>query len=367
MKNKPKILIIQQSPDWGGAEEWIASLVRLWSDKVNIVTYTNLRKLSRSFKKSGAKTESIHITLDIIGNIRGLIKSIIRLPRAYVFYKKMLLKEKADIVLMSGFSEKMLVTFLLRKSKTKVVWFEYGPLKEVFKKNLYLPKYLYNNLSHIPKKTFTISNNTKQSLIKETKIPAKNIRMIYPGVNIPKKIYWKNGNVVGILSRISKEKGQDVLIKAFKSVTKEIPQAKLSIAGKGPGEEKLKNLVKSLKLEKNVKFQGFVKDKNKFYQQCSIFVFPTVWDLEGFGLVAAESLSHGIPTIGFDSGPVSEIIDETVGQLIPPSQKNLEKAIIKMLKSSNKAKSVEAIKKAKENFNEKIQAKKILEQITSVI
>ena len=370
---KLNLLIIQQSPDWGGAEEWMANLVSTWSKQgIPITAYTNFAKLQSAWKRVGATTNNIPFTLDIIGNFRGLIKSLFLLPFAILWYSHKLLSAKGqgvNLILMSGFSEKLLVSWLASTMGLKVVWFEYGPLAEVFKKNFYFPKLIYRLSGHIPQAVFTISEHSKASLITDASISLRKIKVIYPGVSIPVKTDRTSRPIVGHLSRICVEKGQRLLLKSWPKVLKKVPQAKLKIAGTGPDERYLKNLVEKLGITKNVEFLGFIKDKLKFYRSLNVFVFPSIWEMEGFGLVMAEALSFGVPVLAFKTGANPEIITSNVGALVDKNISSLTNTIVNVLKDKKKHQDMsgDAKSRAKKLFNLKNQSGKILTHLNYVL
>jgi len=371
---KPHLLIIQQSPDWGGAEEWIASLVGEWAKKkINITAYTNLPKLQLSWQQSGARVYNIPFILDIMGNLRGLIKSILLLPYAIFWYLKVLLLAKSrgvNLIVMSGFTEKLLVSWLSKIFSLPIIWFEYGDLKTIFTRNFYLPKIAYRLTKHIPQRVITISSHTKNSLITDARVSLTKIKLIPPGVSIPKTFHSTDYPIVGHLSRLTPEKGQRHLLKAWKKVIKALPNAKLKIAGRGPDSKYLHQLANKLNISESVEFLGFINKKAKFYNSLSLFIFPTIWEMEGFGIVAVEALSYGIPVVAYNTGPVPEIIDHTCGITVPSENiHQLAQAIINLLKNkrlrqklSNKSKT-----KAKKQFNLTTQASKITKELTCVL
>ena len=131
-------------------------------------------------------------------------------------------------------------------------------------------------------------------------------------------------NLAVCISRLEKGKGQDLLIKAWPEVLKKCPDARLKIIGEGS---------LNLKPCKNVIVTGWIDDVWKELEKASVLIFPSVWPLEGFGLVVIEAMSLGIPVVAFDIGPAREIIDNTSGILIEPGNSGeLAKAIVKMLK-----------------------------------
>jgi len=95
-----------------------------------------------------------------------------------------------------------------------------------------------------------------------------------------------------------------------------------------------------------------------------IFIFSTVWDLEGFGVVLPEAMSYKIPVIGSQFGPVPEIIEDGItGVLVPPADaKALAKTLIDLYKNPEKRKilSENAYKKAVTGYNIQVIAQNFL-------
>lgn len=100
------------------------------------------------------------------------------------------------------------------------------------------------------------------------------------------------------LGRVEKEKGIPELLKSWKSVLKEVPDAKLLVIGSGSFLTGAKNLAKRYEIDKNVEFAGFVPEKLKYslLKQSKVFIFPTK-AREGWGLVVAEAMACGLPVV----------------------------------------------------------------------
>jgi glycosyltransferase involved in cell wall biosynthesis len=52
------------------------------------------------------------------------------------------------------------------------------------------------------------------------------------------------------------------------------------------------------------------------YIAADLFVLPSLY--EGYGVVFAEALAHGLPVIAYDVGPVPGLVGEEAGLLVPP-------------------------------------------------
>lgn len=119
----------------------------------------------------------------------------------------------------------------------------------------------------------------------------------------------RNKFLILTIRRLYKRMGLENLISAIDIVRKEFPEVFLIIGGKGYLEESLKLKVKSEKLEKNVRLEGFIPEKEKpnYLAAADLYVLPTV-SLEGFGLTTLEALACGTPVLGTPTGATPELL-----------------------------------------------------------
>ena len=349
IKQKSKKLnvgIIMQSPDIGGAEVYMLSLMECFKRKGDeVYLASNREKFLDKASEISSKTYEIPVIMDIIGDYKGLLKTIILLPFSFIFYLNLLRtfkKDKVDVILMSNFSEKLFVSLLSRLFAIPVVWIEYGRLGPIFKKNFYLPKIIYRLAKNVPKKIIVPSRNTMESLITDARVSLSKLELVplgvKPGVSKKNSVNRKWGDkfIIGSVSRLTREKGQEYLIRAMPLVLTQIPNARLLIAGDGPDRKYYEDIISSLNLNTKVTLSGFVEDLNSYYDSMDLFVFPTVWDLEGFGLVLVEAMFHKLPVIATKIGPVDEIVDDGRSGILVNSKNVIDLAdrIIELAKDS---------------------------------
>ena len=122
------------------------------------------------------------------------------------------------------------------------------------------------------------------------------------------------------LGRLIASKGIFEIIEALRQLRDRRVSAKLSIAGSGPDESRLRTFVEHLGLNDCVTFRGplFNEDKDRLWRDTDIFVFPTYFP-EGMPYALLESMAAGAVPVTCPIGAIPEVIqDEVHGILIPP-------------------------------------------------
>lgn len=114
--------------------------------------------------------------------------------------------------------------------------------------------------------------------------------------------FISTGNLISL-------KGHDYTIRAFARLEKNYPdKVQLEIIGRGPIENELKELAKSLKV--NVQFIGYIPydEVAEHLSNADVFVLPS-WH-EALGCVYLEAMASGIPAIGCWENGIDEIIHD---------------------------------------------------------
>jgi len=171
---------------------------------------------------------------------------------------------------------------------------------------------LNNPLAHIVNKAertipkiyehiITVSNSTKQELIKHFHIDPDKIEVIPNGVDLEK---YKPGEkdlrpTILWVGRMKKYKNLDHLLLAYKIVKQKVPEAQLIIIGSGDQEHQMKKLAKELGL-KDVHFLGYVPEEEKIMWMQKAWVIVSTSTIEGWGMTITEANACATPAIGYD-------------------------------------------------------------------
>ncbi|MBC7101549.1 glycosyltransferase family 4 protein [Methanothermobacter tenebrarum] len=162
-------------------------------------------------------------------------------------------------------------------------------------------------------KIVTVSNMTREALVRDYGINPRRVKVIYNGVDLPLIDSIKASKIPRSLifvGRLAPHKHVDHLLKIVKELKKEIPTIRLKIIGDGVEKNRLKRLVKDYKIEDRVSFYMNLKYSDVIYhmKRSSLLVLPST--REGFGMVLAEANACYRPVIAYKSGGVIEVVED---------------------------------------------------------
>ncbi|MEO8042943.1 MAG: glycosyltransferase, partial [Acidobacteriota bacterium] len=133
-------------------------------------------------------------------------------------------------------------------------------------------------------------------------------------------------------------KGVDVLLKAMQRLVKRNSKLKLVLVGGGiyrhsqAQESDLHAMARELGIEKNVSFVGIKTPSEvaSYMRQSAVLVLPS--RTETFGAVLVEALACGTPVVATTCGGTVDIVDDSVGRLVPKENPDkLAKAIFEVV------------------------------------
>ncbi|MFF1543994.1 glycosyltransferase family 4 protein [Streptomyces sp. NPDC058291] len=111
--------------------------------------------------------------------------------------------------------------------------------------------------------------------------------------------------LVVCVGRLCRQKGQDVLLRAWDAVARRTPGARLVLVGDGPDAERLRSAA-----PESVLFAGAVADVVPWYQAADLIVLPSRW--EGMALAPLEALACGRPVVVTDVDGARESLPDAL-------------------------------------------------------
>lgn len=141
-----------------------------------------------------------------------------------------------------------------------------------------------------------------------------------------------SASVLLSVCRLSKNKRVDLAIRAFSEALLTLPSLVFLIGGCGSQDSELKALVKSLGIESNVKFLGFINDEDlwDYLQAADAFISLDVAD---FDIAPLEALALGSKVIWSEEMDLENIVALLPNRLcsVPADYKIIGQSIISML------------------------------------
>jgi glycosyltransferase involved in cell wall biosynthesis len=216
------------------------------------------------------------------------------------------------------------------KAKKKYQWIHFDVSKIGF--NI---KFAYKYYREFDK-VFTVSKEGENQLLKL--VPSlKSKTEVFINVTNPEKIvhlakegngFRDNFNGVRILTvgRLSKEKGQDLIIPVLARLKSEGFNVRWYCIGEGNARKEYEEMIKEYGVENELILLGAHSNPYPFMQQCDLYVQPSRH--EGYCLTLAEAKCFNIPIVSTVFAGVSEhLVHEKTGLIVDINEHSLFQAI----------------------------------------
>ena len=211
-------------------------------------------------------------------------------------------------------------------------------------------------LGALAHRQIAISRGLARYLAETEGFPEPDFEIVHYGIAAGEEPQPYDGDELRFLcvGRLIPIKGHVVLLRAFRRVLGERPDARLEIAGRGPLEHGLKDLTRELGIADAVRFLGHVTPIQRAVEQSFAVVVPSLG--EGFGMVALEAMERARPVIAASVGGLEDLVrDGETGLLVTPGQDEpLAEAMLALANDPARAAAMgrEARKRALERFPE---------------
>lgn len=319
-KRPLKLLHIDPERLWGGGERQVIGLLDYLSRRGHdnhLLCHPN-GALARAANGINVKTHPLRLRNDL--DLRPVLP-----------VRRLIRDEGYDIV-----------HFHTKRAHALSLWLGGAPrgLKRVVTRRMDYPirkgwydRYLYNSRVD---GVIAISEQIAALLIKGG-VGRERVRVIHSGVDpegfkIPPRARGDNSlPVIGTAAVLEERKGHRFLFEAAAELKRQGHRIKYLIAGDGTEKEKLQRLVRTLGLQDEVAFLGFVADVPAFLGSIDIFVLPSLF--EGLGVAVLEAMAAAKPVVASGAGGLRElIVDGVTGLLSPPGDATaLARALLQLV------------------------------------
>lgn len=141
----------------------------------------------------------------------------------------------------------------------------------------------------------------------------------------------ERAHTVICISRLSYQKGIDVLLQAWKLVLEQLPQARLILAGSGDLQPQFSRMARELSIVERVEFAGLQSDVTAQFHRGSLAVLPS--RCEGMSNALLEAMACGLPCVATRVSGSEDLITSGINGLLvePEDYAGLAQALLTLL------------------------------------
>lgn len=248
---------------------------------------------------------------------------------------------KIDVAIIQGNYAGFIASAARLETKTKLVFCDHGALMNQWdRKDIVVIRLIASLLCH---KCVVLTEQSREDYIKKFLLRRKKVSCIYNWIDLDtvhSKAYNISSKRIISAGRFGKEKGFDMLVKAFAPVARKHPDWHLDIYGDGEMTETVKSLIAEYNISDNVHLMGMRNDLAERYKDYAMYVLPSY--REGMPLVLLEAKANRLPIVSFDilTGPREIVRDGIDGILIKPYDlQEMSDAVCRLIENDNMRKA----------------------------
>ena len=338
---KRRVLILEQQSYRGGGQHILRMVLDALKDEIDpVVAFPQMGDFSVDLQKLNVETLTYPLGSYQSGHksIKDMLAFGPRSVQCVLSLVAMILKRKVDLVYING--PRCLLAGALAARLTRRPSLFYIHNTVVRRSDIAVASWAANHVSRI----VACSHAVASPLLRANPLLARKMQVLYapveclpPGTSRPGWRAPRNSGqfVVGMVGRITKGKGQHVLLSALATLKSPGGVKIIFVGGPERGNKEdaaylhsLRSFVSKAGFDGSTQWTGYQDEVDPYYQAMDVLVVPSICE-EGFPLVVMEAFQRGIPVIASKAGGIPELVrHEENGILVPPgSPGDLAKAL----------------------------------------
>lgn len=295
----------------GGVEQVTASLANALCDTydVSILSFCGRNEMQFPLDER-VQCVSLNLKKDRLRYMRKAAKPLL---------KRYFEENKIEVAIVQGHYPAFIAGGVCSATKTKMVFCDHGALMNQWNDCHTVMMRLFDSIQY--RKVITLTEQSRRDYHARFLTPQRKLIHITNWIsdNFSKTVqYDKTSKKIVSAGRFGKEKGFDMLIRAFAPVAKKFPDWQLDLYGNGEMMDVVKALVEEYGIGEQVNLLGMRSDLKERYGDYAMYVLPSY--REGMPLVLLEAKANRLPIVSFDimTGPREIVRDGIDGILVPP-------------------------------------------------
>jgi glycosyltransferase involved in cell wall biosynthesis len=328
-RRRPRVLLVVDSLDVGGAERHVCALGEALAARGYIVGIA----CSTGGVLAGTLPASVavHVLCD------QLVKRRLSLPFAWAL-ACLLRREAFDLVHAHMYASGLASAFALLGSAVPLVITEHSEAVWRGRRARWAGRQLYQRAAQV----IAVSPGIRQRLIEQDGAPPERTTVILNALAVPRApsgapaavVAWPaTGPRVGVVARLQPEKGVEYFLGAAALVALHRRDVHFIVVGDGPLRHALQARTRALGISAQMHFLGFRLDAPSLIGALDLLVVPSL--SEGTPLVVLEAMTAGVPVVAAAVGGIpTQVRHGREGLLVPSGDPEaLAQAILRVLQA----------------------------------
>jgi len=318
-----KILHMISSGGMYGAEAVILNMTRTLNERSH-------RSMLAVFSNSSNPNLQLHENATKEGIESYLIPCSGQIDRkAITIIRELAQRTGTDVAHAHGYKADIYAYFALRASRVSLVSTCHNWLDNDWKTSIYgiLDRLILRSYAQV----VAVSEDVRQRLL-NSGVKANKVSLIRNGIDLRpfdrastvlrRELGWDAYQIVGVVGRLSIEKGIDIFLRSAARVLAHSPETKFVVAGDGPDRAELEALIDELGIRDHARLLGRCDDMPALYASLDIMVSAS--RREGLPIAILEGMASRLPLVATAVGAVPTLIqDGRTGVLVPAENPEL--------------------------------------------